>query len=279
MQTQTTRFEDLASLQGKERKKALVAKLSDLADQITRDPEALEALAERWTNGFHRYSLYNTLLMWQQNPDSTLCAGFKTWKEKQRFVRKGEKAIWILAPAFWKEKAEKENAETGETEEIEKEHLYFISVPVFDVSQTDGEPLDMGHEVRGKTDYTLEEIAAKWPEFPLTIDNGIQGGWTDGKEIHISERKNKEQMKGSYFHELAHAILEHSKKRQAGEIGKDQAELEAESISFLVCSCLGIEKQSSGAYIGSWNGDKDKARKSGTIILRTAEQIIRKLES
>ena len=49
---------------------------------------------------FHRYSLNNTILIFQQRPDATHCAGFQTWKTQfGRYVRKGEKGIKILAPA------------------------------------------------------------------------------------------------------------------------------------------------------------------------------------
>ena len=47
---------------------------------------------------FHRYSFNNVLLIGAQDPDATRVAGFATWKGLGRSVRKGERAIWILAP-------------------------------------------------------------------------------------------------------------------------------------------------------------------------------------
>ena len=47
---------------------------------------------------FHRYSFNNCLLIALQKPDATFVAGFQRWKELNRFVRKGEKGIMILAP-------------------------------------------------------------------------------------------------------------------------------------------------------------------------------------
>ena len=53
---------------------------------------------------FHNYSFNNTLLIAMQRPDATLVAGFNAWKNKfNRYVKKGEKGIQIIAPAPIKE--------------------------------------------------------------------------------------------------------------------------------------------------------------------------------
>ena len=84
---------------------------------------------------FHRYSFNNVLLIASQRPEATQVAGFKTWLSLNRCVRKGEHAIWILAPRTRKEQLEEDpnNAKTIVTG--------FHAVPVFDLAQTDGDPL------------------------------------------------------------------------------------------------------------------------------------------
>ena len=58
---------------------------------------------------FHNYSFNNTLLIAMQRPDATLVAGFNAWKNKfNRYVKKGEKGIQIIAPAPIKEVEERE---------------------------------------------------------------------------------------------------------------------------------------------------------------------------
>ena len=47
---------------------------------------------------FHRYSWGGILLIYSQRPDATHVAGFHAWLRLQRYVRKGEKGIVILAP-------------------------------------------------------------------------------------------------------------------------------------------------------------------------------------
>ena len=48
---------------------------------------------------FHRYSVNNTMLIFQQRPDATLVAGFRKWQNQfGRHVKKGEHGITIIAP-------------------------------------------------------------------------------------------------------------------------------------------------------------------------------------
>src|SRR4051812_5964568 len=86
---------------------------------------------------FHHYSWGNTLLILCQCPEATRVAGYRTWQSLDRQVKKGEKAIWIIAPAYYKKKERDE--QTGE--DIEKQVPLFRSASVFNVSQTDGAPL------------------------------------------------------------------------------------------------------------------------------------------
>lgn len=58
---------------------------------------------------FHNYSFNNTMLIAMQKPDATLVAGFKAQQKNfDRYVKKGEKGIRILAPAPYKIKEEQE---------------------------------------------------------------------------------------------------------------------------------------------------------------------------
>ncbi len=74
------------------------------------------------------------LLIAAQCHEATRVAGFNAWRKMNRFVRKGEKAIWILAPMVYKNA----DAEDGDDDRVIRG---FKCVPVFDVAQTDGEEL------------------------------------------------------------------------------------------------------------------------------------------
>ena len=105
---------------------------------------------------FHNYSFNNTLLIAMQRPDATLVAGYNAWKNKfNRYVKKGEKGIQIIAPVPVKEREarEKIDKDTGltvlnengepEMEVVERVIPRFRLTTVFDYAQTDGEPLPM----------------------------------------------------------------------------------------------------------------------------------------
>src|SRR5580704_8498033 len=80
---------------------------ANILDRLTEGIAQLTS-SERWQDWlnmqsrFHRYSFNNTLLIMQQRPEATQVAGYNAWRKLDRFVRKGEKGIWILAPMIYK---------------------------------------------------------------------------------------------------------------------------------------------------------------------------------
>jgi Antirestriction protein len=103
---------------------------------------------------FHRYSFGNVVLILSQKPDATHVAGFTAWKKLGRFVRKGEKGIVVIAPITIKAKDELKPGED------EKPVLRFRGVHVFDISQTDGEPLPEPAQVSGDPREHLATLRA-----------------------------------------------------------------------------------------------------------------------
>src|ERR1700737_3399138 len=93
---------------------------------------------------FHRYSWGNSLLIYSQRPEATHVAGFHAWLKMRRYVRKGEKGIVILAPMVGRKKSDDELTEDNQTRVFG-----FRAAHVFDVSQTDGEPLPEFATVKG----------------------------------------------------------------------------------------------------------------------------------
>ena len=61
-------------------------------------------------------------------------AGFATWKKLGRAVRRGERALWILAPMTGRRVVSADGEE-------HRPVVGFRPVAVFDVAQTDGDPL------------------------------------------------------------------------------------------------------------------------------------------
>ena len=87
---------------------------------------------------FHDYSFANTQLIWAQSlargVTPSRVAGYRTWQQLGRQVRRGESGLQILTPV-----TRKVTPENGEDEE--RRVVGFRVVHVFDLAQTDGEPL------------------------------------------------------------------------------------------------------------------------------------------
>ncbi len=151
--------------------------IDDLVDHVD-DAQASEEFQE-WLDvqsRFHDYSHRNTLLINLQCPDATKVAGYNTWRnEFDRHVQEGESAIWIWAPIITKQCPKCENSpsyheqsdcEYDETspDEWSKGLVGFKPTGVFDIAQTEGEPLPgLETEATGDADDlvpALEDAAA-----------------------------------------------------------------------------------------------------------------------
>ena len=266
-----------------DRTEALRKTLDRLASDLITNPLKLLEFSDNWRNGFHHYSFNNLLLIWVQDPKSTICAGYKTWARNKRNVKKGAKALWVLAPRFTKRTYVVEDPETGEEEERENQRLTgFFNVGVFDISQTEGEPLDIGANKAkfNGTKWTPEELSEAFPEYELMREDALSDGSTNGTYIKVSNRKNKAQEACAYLHEVAHNVLGHIKKdgsQNLLQLSRETQELEAESTAFLVASILGIENKGAALYISNWHGDKKGIENSALKMLTAAENMVNKI--
>ena len=268
---------------------------NELVDAILTKPDELEKiiniqLASRV--GFHQYSFRNTILanwqLWCRTGETAeLLAPYKKWQEIKledgrkihRNVKKGEKALRILAPITLTFKVKNEDCE--EEEEVTKTVLRFKSVPVFDLSQTEGDPLEVDF-TSSEHDYTLEEITNRGNVKVNLSQKEITRGYTDGTQIWISRHTSVNKQICTYFHELAHYHLHFDENRY--ELTTPTKELEAEAVSYLVSCYIGIKNEEAPAYIHGWNkGKSDEEKKEllkgkGSNVLKTAERIIEDLK-
>lgn len=164
-----------------------------------------------------KWSLCNrTLMFFASTQDAR---GFAQWKEKNRYVKKGAKSFYILAPRFGK----KENEE-GEEEVFIKG---FLAVPVFRVEDTEGEPLE--YQKIELPEFPLKEVAESWGIEVKAIPGNYRyyGYYRDSnKEIALA---TKEEV--VFFHELAHAA--HAKVKIELKPGQDwKQEIVAELSAF-----------------------------------------------
>ena len=176
---------------------------------------------------FHNYSFNNTLLIAMQKPDASLVAGYNKWKDDfERQVKRGEKAIKILAPAPYKVRRQVEKLDASGrpipgpdgkplTEEKEVTVPAFKVVSVFDVSQTEGREIpDIAvDELTGSVERYQDFFAALERTSPVPIafediESGAHGYYhLEEKRIAIDEGMSELQTLKTAIHEIAHATL------------------------------------------------------------------------
>jgi antirestriction protein ArdC len=223
------------------------------AVQTLRSSDGWKAYCESRSK-FHRYSMNNVLLITIQKPEASQVAGYQAWKTKfGRQVRKGEKAIKILAPC--KYKAEVEDQATGETVECMVTRG-FRWASVFDVSQTDGNPLPESPRAN------LKGSSHAWMVAPLhklaedigyTVELGDPGAaeaYCDSlnKRIVIGPSLETNGRVHHLIHELAHALgVSYT------NYGRHNAEVIVESVAYIVSTMAGLDASpDSIPYLAGW---------------------------
>ena len=125
-----------------ERVRALTeSSLTELTEQLEAGNTArLDAYLTAMSR-FHQYSVGNLMLILAQRPDATQVAGFHTWRSLGRAVKRGEKGILIVAPMVLRTQRAEDVPARGDDGGEQRPRLAFRAVHVFDVSQTEGDPL------------------------------------------------------------------------------------------------------------------------------------------
>jgi hypothetical protein len=225
---------------------------------------------------FRKYSWANALLIYAQCPDATFIAGFHGWLRMRRFVRKGEKGIVILAPIVGRKKTREEDL----TEDSETRLYGFRPAYVWDLSQTDGEPLPEFPKVTGDPNQMTERlrrfITSK--EIALVYDAHIRPaqGMSSGGRIMILPGLELATEFSVLVHECAHELLHRSERRH--EITHAVRETEAEAVAFVVATGIGLNAGTSASdYIQLHSGDAVILGESLGRIQQTAAEILNAL--
>ena len=249
---------------------------------------------------FHNYSFNNTILIAMQG--GQLVAGYNKWRDEfHRNVKKGEKGIKIFAPAPYKVKKEVPKLdEQGQpvrdkdgnpvTEQKEIQVPAFKIVSVFDMSQTEGEPLPtLGvEELTGDVERYQDFFKALEQTSPVPmafedIPGGSHGYYhLTEKRIAIQENMSELQTLKTAIHEIAHAKLhaidpEAPVTEQADRPDSRTREVQAESVAYTVCQHYGLDTSDySFGYVAGWSSGKDlkELRASLETIRATAHELI-----
>jgi len=228
---------------------------------------------------FHSYSMGNMMLAMTQTSPENLgpIATFKRWKELGRNVRKGEKAICLYMPITIKDKDEEtENVKAIRTGFMLRRNWFYLS-------QTDG---DQTPQFDPPAEWSIQRAlsALNVTQTPFNCIDGNSLGYAVPTKREIAISPLSTHPLRTLFHELAHVELHGDVKSLAQhgqKLPKDVKEVEAESVSYLIASALGVEMSQadfSRGYIQDWMRDKnaraDFAKTRASRVFGCAQRII-----
>ncbi len=251
-------------------REALLARLGEKVAALGSSDEWMAYL--RFMSAFRRYSFNNLMLIAMQCPEATHVAGFRKWQQLGRQVRKGEKAIKILG--YSTKKVTKTDPETGE--DVEDKIKRFPVLSVFDISQTDGEPvptnayqLPSGEGPTGMLDRLTAWLQAEgWTVRQLPL-GGTMEGYTDHRRHLIATETNLEPAARLLvlLHEAAHALLHENDAEYVAHRGV--CETEAESTAYVIANLIGMDADASSvSYVAGWaRADHDVITQAATNVL------------
>jgi antirestriction protein ArdC len=221
---------------------------------------------------FHRYSLHNVLLITLQKPNASHVAGFRTWNQLGRFVKKGEKGIVILAPIL-RRKPDSADDSRADSSSI----MGFRAAHVFDVSQTEGQALPQIGSVRGNPGEQIERLrgfaTAQHVSVEYSENIAPARGTSYGGRIALLPGQSPAEEFSTLVHELAHEFLHRGDRREG--TSRKVRETEAEATAFVVCHAIGLDTGSAACdYIQLWNGDVNTLIQSLEVVQNAASQML-----
>ena len=239
-------------------------KLLDGVKQVLESGSFKDFIA--FTSKFWHYSIGNNLLIWSQYPDATYVAGIKTWNSLGRKVKKGAKGIKIAVPLKRKRRTEDEGNATEEERDV---LCGFRFRSIFDVTQTEGEPLPeldrLGavKEICADSGQLFERLLAASP-VPVTLevlDKGKNGTYfIMDNRIAVSSSLEAPGRCKTLLHELAHHFALSTELKDTFDIqGRSSHEVVAEGAAYMACSHFGIDSSDySFTYLAVWGNDYKK---------------------
>ena len=221
---------------------------------------------------FHNYSPLNIQMILKQNPNASYVASFKKWKDEfSRSVNKGEKALRIFAPITVKKRDPKTNEPLLDKDGKE------LPKPVYELK---GSYQDYGNL------YKSAKEASEANGVPISFSENTKGakGYYSpvSNEIVIKKGLSEQHTLKTIFHEMAHSDLHNFEKRAETPFNLSTAELQAESVAFVVSSHYGLDtSEYSFGYLASWTQDpKGLSDLEGQIkiVQKEADSLISRID-
>lgn len=219
---------------------------------------------------FNQYSSRNLRLILAQKPDASYLAPYNTWKKFDRHVKRGEKALSVIIPVTYVKKDQQGHPILDKDGKPETGLTFRLKPTTFDVSQTEGKAMPKAAEVKEQlTDLDYANLyralmsIAKTNNVSVRFEEMEQSTFgyynpTENQIVLRSNEMNKSQIIKTFLHETAHSELHHNDNSQQEQLTKSTAELQAESVAYVVASYYGIDTADySFDYLAGWSNDKE----------------------
>jgi antirestriction protein ArdC len=255
---------------------------ADLLQKAVTEPGVIS----RAYSAFYGYSVGNQLLAMAQCAEREITPGpiatFMGWKDKGRYVRKGERAIVLCMPVTCKRKStEQQASEQADADGKAETFTRFVYRPNwFVLAQTDGQDVEPASIPEWDRARALETLGIL--EEPFSMTDGNCQGYARQRSIAVSpvaELPHKTR-----FHELAHVVLGHTSEAEADLTDSELTprslrEVEAECVAMVCLEALGLPgADHCRGYIQAWNERRAAEpipERSAQRILKAADQILK----
>jgi hypothetical protein len=233
---------------------------------------------------FRSYSAGNCMLLALQCHERGIepgrIAGFRTWLKLGRCVRKGERALRILAPVIVRER-DARRQETGER------RVFFKTAFVFELSQTESlpgvEPVPLEPPSQPLSGDSHGHLLEPLEEFARSIGYSVSyeetpasaGGWCDarGGRIVVDAAAPANGRLRTLIHECAHALgIDYARYSRA------QAEVIVDTVTYVVCAGVGLAVDGESIpYVAGWG--EDGVLEAVTEFAETIDSLARQIEA
>jgi N-terminal domain of anti-restriction factor ArdC len=256
-------------------------RLRQAAEQLLSSEGWQRWVRARASNGLARYSLTNQLLVALQSQGrARFVAGFKQWLRLGYCVKKGERALRILAPMTVKERDRRTGEETGETKTFFRTVFVFFQDQVVPLPSGEAVPLEPPREPLSGDSHAhlLPRLRAFCESLGYSVSfevlDGPAGGWCDrrARRIVVDAQTPPNGQLRTLVHECAHALgVDYDR------YSREQSEVLADAITFVVCSSVGLAVDGQSiSYVAGWG--EDGALEAVTEFASTIDALARRIE-
>lgn len=254
-----------------------------------------------------QYSVGNQLLLVHQLPDASAVMSADQWRQVGRWPKRGSTALRIWAPRRGRRAAAEPDDRTADDKaaaaeeppekglEQQQRRVRFVLIPVFDVSQTEGSELPAqptpvpppeGCAPAGMWDALVDYASAAGYQVGVG-STGPADGVTNFRDHRITINPGGSELSRTLTlaHEIGHMSLHAD---QSGGLHRGRAEVQAESVAYLVASEYGLTEAAEwhfdylahwAAQVGGEAGDviSEEIRDSATGVMGAARPLLEHL--